>query len=68
VSRRRLTEEQQDDIVARYRAGETILAISIAMGHSTCAVRNALIARGVTRRPAAGRGRARLNYSPQERV
>lgn len=67
MSGRRLTEEQQDSIAQRYRAGETILAISIEMGHSTCAVRNALINRGVTRRPACGRGRARLNFTAEKR-
>ncbi len=64
---KRLTDDELDDVAARYRAGATILAISIETNHSTCAVRNALIARGVARRPACGRGKARLNFKTEKR-
>ncbi len=68
MKRRKIADETLDEIARRYRAGETILQLSIALEHSTCAIRNALIARGVARRPACGRGRARLNFSAERRA
>ncbi len=65
--RRVMTDDEKDEIAKRYRAGETILALSIALEFSPCAIRAALIARGVSRRPACGRGRSRLNFNPERR-
>ncbi len=66
--RRRLTEDELDAIAKRYREGGTLLSLGFEFDCSPCTIRNALIARGVTRRPAAGRGRARLNFSPEKRA
>lgn len=51
----RFDEDQREAIVRRYRAGETILAISITLDCSQTTVRKVLLDRGVARR-----GRARV--------
>ncbi len=54
---RMFTEEQLDDIARLYREGRTILAISIVYNCSPAPIRNALILRGVRRRPATRTGK-----------
>lgn len=47
---RAFTEDEREDVARRYRAGETMQEIATSVGRSPTAVRNALIACGVSRR------------------
>jgi helix-turn-helix resolvase-like protein len=63
---RKLTDEQIDEVVMRYRRGETIEQIAIDFDCSSAPIRNALILRGIERRRTPGRGPSRLNFNMQK--
>jgi hypothetical protein len=67
-ARRRLTDEQIDEVAARYKRGETIEQVAIGFECSPNAIRNALIQRGIERRRTPGRGPSRLNFTPRARA
>jgi hypothetical protein len=65
---RKLTDAQIDEVVMRYKRGETIEQISIDFDCSNAPIRNALILRGIERRRTPGRGPSRLNFNLRARA